>query len=205
MMSFNFRIFKSYMATGVILALTPASAYAVCSGASSPLALQSFEKDLAAWLAANGKATDLGAQVAALAAAATNSQDKAFGPSLSTLLGGASADQGTAIGTALGSLNNSCTDPKDPADAADKQFIAANIAPNVRSNANANLAFGEASGPQTAATGGGGGGGGSGVGGQTGAGGTGGTNQGPGPATSNGVPVTSALFSIGASGSTGIP
>jgi hypothetical protein len=167
------------------LAGAPNSAYAVCSGGSSPIALQSFEKDPAAWLAANGNASDLGAQIAALAAAATNEKDKGFGSALNSLLGNASGDQGTATGRALGTLNNSCTDPRGPADAGDKQYIAANIAPNVRSNANANLAYGEASGPQTAATGGGGG---AGVGGQTGTGFAGGTNTGA-PFPSAGTPT----------------
>ena len=66
-------------------------------------------------------------------------------------------------GGGWGSLSSRCTDPIDPANKADKQYISTNIAPNVLTNQYANTAYGIALGEYaSAATGGGGGGGGGG-------------------------------------------
>lgn len=161
-----------YVVASLLALLAPSAGYAACSGAASPAALHEFESNPAAWLNANGGSPDIGALVESLAAAATDDKSKGFGAALSTLLGDASASQGTAIGAALASLVNSCTDPRDPADIGDKQYISANIIPNLLANANANTAYGQASGDQTAAIGGVAlSGGTTGVGGQTGNGG----------------------------------
>ena len=79
-------------------------AMAICSAPATPIALQSFDSDPAAWLKANGNALDLDAQITALAAVAVNSKDATFGKSLSSILGIASNDQGTKIGRGLGVL-----------------------------------------------------------------------------------------------------
>lgn len=183
---------KGYVLVSLLLLLAPSVGHATCSGAAAPIALQNFESNPAAWLAVNGKSPDLGAQVAALAAAAVNSKDSGFGAALSALLGSASADQGTIIGTALGTFGNTCSDVKDPNDVADKQYISTNIAPNLLANANANMAYGQASGLQTAAIGGVAlSGGGTGVGGQTGSAGlpVGGVSAGLPPVGPVGVPT----------------
>src|SRR6185437_8085604 len=123
---------------------------------------------------------DLGSHVEAIAAAAVNAKDPHFGKALNAMLARASADQGTAIGTAIASLGSACSDPRDPNDTADKQYISANIAPNLLANSNANAAYAKANNSETASGGYGGeegggfgggllgGGGGGGVGGETG-------------------------------------
>jgi hypothetical protein len=176
--------------------------FATCAPATSPESLQEFNNDPAAWLQANGSADDIGARVTALAAAAVNGKDANFGSKLSAMLGGASADQGRKMGNSLGSLVYSCTNPQDPANAADKQYISDNIAPNVRSNVAANAAYGLAGGAQTGAVGGGGGG-------SNGTGGisqlpSGGPNNGPGPNNPSPVPTPVPNVSIATpGGSTG--
>lgn len=199
---------KGYVIASLFLLLAPSVGHATCSGAAAPIALGNFESNPAAWLTANGKSPDLGAQVAALAAAAVNGKDKGFGAALSALLGSASADQGALIGTALGTLGNTCADPKDPNDIADKQYISTNIAPNLLANANANMAYGQASGAQTAAIGGVAlGGGGTGVGGQTGSGGlpTGGPGAGLPPVGPVGVPTApSGITNLSTSSTTAV-
>lgn len=153
----------------IVLASTLMSpgAFALCSGAASPIALDSFNEAPLGWLDTNKGKGDIGAKAQALAAAATNSNNSDFGKSLAAVLGSASGDDGAAIGSALGGLVKTCSDPKDPGDRADKQYITSNIERNLLTNTAANAAYGQQGGPETAAaasapsagTGGGGGGG----------------------------------------------
>ena len=198
---------KTYVLVSLLFSILSAHALAACAGAASPAALSSFEDNPAAWLTANGKSGDLGPDVSALAAAAVNSKDRHFGKALNAMLGRASADQGTAVGTALGTLGSSCSDPRDPNDTADKQYIALHIIPNLRANGNANAAYAEANGSgRTAGDDGGGEGSGvgGGVGGQTGTTGfaSGGSNSGGSINAPTGAVLTSEsrLTTFGASG-----
>ena len=174
---------KSSIVASLLFSLLPMQAFAACGGAASSAALTSFNDDPAAWLSANAKIADLGSHVEAIAAAAVNAKDPHFGKALNAMLARASADEGTAIGTAIAALGSACSDPRDPNDTADKQYISANIAPNLLANSNANAAYAKANGSETASGGygaeegggravawGGGliGGGGGGVGGETG-------------------------------------
>ncbi len=182
-----------YVALGsAFLASAPGVVLAACSSAATPASLAAFDADPAGWLSKNGGASDLGAQVQALAAAAVNSGDKNFGSSLGSMLGKASSDQGKAIGTSLKGLGGSCSDPTDPGDASDKKYISTYIAPNLLTNTAANTAFGDTS--QTAAVGGGGGAAGGGAGSGTAATGTGlpgGGSNGAGGAPTGGTTQTS--------------
>lgn len=149
--------------TGCVCAFS-LPAHAICTGAATPAALEAFEKDPGGWIMANGASQDLGIRALAVAATAVNRNDPDYGKGLGTMLGQASSDQGRVIGTAISGLERSCTDPKDPADIADKRYISLNILPNLLSNLSANVAYGEGSGPETTSTGGPGGGGGAGTG-----------------------------------------
>lgn len=149
--------------TGCLFAFS-LPAHAVCTGAATPAALDEFKKDPGGWIVANGASKDLGIRALAVAATAVNVNDPDYGKGLGTMLGQASSDQGRAIGTAISGLERSCSDPKDPADIADKRYISLNILPNLLSNLSANVAYGEGSGPETTSTGGPGGGGGAGTG-----------------------------------------
>lgn len=197
---------KSYVVASLLFSISATHAFAACAGAESPAALSSFDDNPAAWLTINGKASDLGPKVRALSAAAVNSKDTHFGKALNAMLGRASADQGTAIGTALGTLSNSCSDPRDPNDITDKQYISLNIAPNLLANGNANAAYAEANGSDSDSGGDvdGGGFGGGGVGGQTGTTGfaSGGLNSGGLINAPTGGIITSEsrLTTFGASG-----
>lgn len=171
---------KSSIVASLLFSLLPMQAFAACGGAASSAALTSFNDDPAAWLSANAKSADLGSHVEAIAAAAVNAKDPHFGKALNAMLARASADEGTAIGTAIAALGSACSDPRDPNDTADKQYISANIAPNLLANSNANAAYAKANNSETASSGLGtergsglpgdlsGGGGGGGVGGDTG-------------------------------------
>jgi hypothetical protein len=104
-------------------------------------------------------------------------------------------------------LGISCSDPRDPNDTVDKQYININIIPNLRANANANAAYAEANGSDSAAGGDGGGedsGIGGGVGGETGTTGfaSGGFNSGGSINAPTGGVLTSEsrLTTFGASG-----
>lgn len=136
--------FRACLIASLLLSVSSTYTFAACGGAASSAALSSFKDNPGAWLAANGKAADLGANVKALAAAAVNAKDPHFGKALNVMLGRASADQGTTIGTALAALGSTCSDPRDPNDTADKQYISSHIAPNLLANANANTAYSEA-------------------------------------------------------------
>lgn len=144
--------------TGCLFALS-LPAHAICSGAATPEALDDFKKYPGGWIAVNGTSSDLGIRALALAATAVNVNDPDYGKGLGVMLGQASSDQGRTIGTAISGLERSCSDPKDPADIADKRYISLNILPNLLSNLSANVAYGEGSGPETTSTGAPGGGG----------------------------------------------
>lgn len=137
-------------------------AWATCAPSAPTPALQAFLADPAGWIGSYGKAQDLGSVATVLAAAAVNAKDAQFGKALGTMLGAASSDQGRIIGHALSGLAETCSDPKDPADVADKKYISLNILPNLLSNLSANVAYGQGTGPESTSTGGGGGGGGGG-------------------------------------------
>lgn len=144
---------KSSIVASLLFSFLSAHAFAACGGAATSAALSSFDNDPAAWLSTNAKTTDLVAHVEAIAAAAVNAKDPHFGKALNAMLARASADRGTAIGTAIAALGNACSDPRDPNDTADKQYISANIAPNLLANSNANAAYAKANGSETASGG----------------------------------------------------
>ena len=144
---------KSSIVASLLFSLLPMQAFAACGGAASSAALTSFNDDPAAWLSANAKIADLGSHVEAIAAAAVNANDPHFGKALNAMLARASADEGTAIGTAIAALGSACSDPRDPNDTADKQYISANIAPNLLANSNATAAYAKANGSETASGG----------------------------------------------------
>ncbi len=183
-------------------------AFAACSGAAAPVALGAFNKAPVEWLAYNKGKGDIGAKAEALAAAAVNSGDADFGKSLSTVLALASGDDGAAIGSSLGGLVNTCSDPKDPGDQADKRYITANIERNLLVNSAANTAYGQRGGPETAAasTSAGGGAGGSSAGTSSGTG-TVGSGIPTGGSNSGAIPDGSATTAnaIGVLGSGTVP
>ena len=164
------QLFISFLLCSVVL---PSQGFARCLGAATPEALAAFENDPAAFIRVHGTARDIGAQLAALASTAVNLRDSKFGKNLGLALGMASADQGRAIGAALANIGRTCTDALDPADRADKEYLATEIVANIATNQAASTAYGLAlDEPQTASIGGGDGGGeggSSGLGGQVGA------------------------------------
>ena len=179
---------------------------AECPEAASKADLQGFNADPIKWVRDRKGSADVGSRMRALAAAAVNARDPAYGHSLSAALGHASGGDGQEIGRALSGLGTSCGSPSQADDQGDKLYIANDIVRNVAANTEANQAFGAGE-AQTAATGGGGGGG--------GGGGSGIAPVGPGPqaggnnssapatdpipASQQGTPVTSV--GIGGAGS----
>ncbi len=162
----------------VLLAATCLSASAVPALASCPTAasssdLQNFNSDPVKWIRANKGSADVGAKARALASAAVNARDPAFGHGLYVALGHASGADGAEIGRALRGLDTTCGSPSQDQDRGDKLYIADNVVRNVASNTEANQAYG-AGDVVTASTGGGSGGGGGG-----GAGGVGSIGAGP--------------------------